>query len=410
MNSLQKVAKQTGWQLVSKVATSLSTFVVLGLISRHYGEAGIGMFTLTLTYLSFFYVLVDFGFNAYVLERLSGSDDAVEWRKLFGLRLVWAAVLVIVCGGLAYILPFSSRLFVRSVLYGCLAIFGVSVVTSANAIFQRRFVYKYNAYITVLSSMSTAGMVGIIINFLPGVDQLVLAHLVGWLLAAVMALFFIADLIKQIRPIIDFKYILRNFRGVLPISATLVLNVVYFRIDSFILSSYKGLDEVGVYNLAYSVFQSILVLPTFIMNGFFPIMLDNLKVGLGVFKRQLLLAGVVLLVMSLGGIFLTVILSPLVVSLVSGGGFNGSVVALRILSLAFPAFFLSSLLMWTYVTLKQYKLMVAIYFAGLIVNFLANLMTIPLYSYVAAAWVTVLSEYLILILQIFMIYPVIKSR
>src|SRR5581483_6053732 len=94
MDSLKKVSQQTLWQLIGKAITSISTIFILAAVTRHYGEEGTGIFTLALTYLAFFYLAEDFGFNAYVLPELLGEDTEIEWRKLLGLRIVWAIFLV----------------------------------------------------------------------------------------------------------------------------------------------------------------------------------------------------------------------------------------------------------------------------------------------------------------------------
>jgi len=48
----------------------------------------------------------------------------------------------------------------------------------------------------------------------------------------------------------------------------------------------------------------------------------------------------------------------------------------------------------------KYKSMFAIYLIGLIANISLNFMFIPTYSFIAASWITVISEYLILTLQV----------
>ena len=68
MKILAKITSQTLWQILGKVVTTLSTFIILGLVARNYGEEGTGVFTLALTYLAIFYIFADFGFNAHVLK------------------------------------------------------------------------------------------------------------------------------------------------------------------------------------------------------------------------------------------------------------------------------------------------------------------------------------------------------
>ncbi len=100
----------------------------------------------------------------------------------------------------------------------------------------------------------------------------------------------------------------------------------------------------------------------------------------------------------------TYVLSPVVFKILSGEGFSDAVLSLKILSFSLPAFFVSALLMWVFVLLKKYKQVFYIYSFGLIINIFLNLIFIPKYSYMAAAYITGVSEYLILFLQILILY------
>ncbi len=131
-------------------------------------------------------------------------------------------------------------------------------------------------------------------------------------------------------------------------------------------------------------------------------MIDQIKISGDSFKRYFKKASISLFLMSLLGVGLAYILSPFIVK-IWGENFSGSVDSLRILSLGFPIYFLTALFMWTLVTLKKYKAMALIYGVGLIFNILGNLIFIPHYSYLASSWLTVASELLILILQVFIL-------
>ena len=78
--------------------------------------------------------------------------------------------------------------------------------------------------------------------------------------------------------------------------------------------------------------------------------------------------------------------------------FVQSVVALRVLSISLPFFFLSSLSMWVLITMKKQGILVPIYAVSMIANIGLNLVLIPLWGYMAAAWVTVGSEAFVLLL------------
>lgn len=394
MNHFSKIFKQTSWQILGKVITSVSTFVILGLVARNYGIEGTGVFTLVLTYLAIFYMLSDFGFNAHVLKK-----GEFEWQKLLGTRLVWAGILVVLAVVLLPFLPFATAQFSKAVWFGVLAILGSAIFTTCNLIFQNKLRYD----LSVLAS--SAGTIFSLLFFLfltiskYPVSFLLFAHLAGWIIIALAALLLIKKFIGHVLPIFDKRYTINLFKDSWPIAATLALNVVYFRADSFMIAYFKSVSDAGVYNLAYSVFQSALVLPTFIMNAYYPMMLKSLD------KVKLMILG--LLGLSLVGTLFTIVFAPLIIQILTGGGFWGSKESLQILSLGFPAYFLSSLLMWLLITKGKYKSMFLLYTWGMILNLILNFIFIPQYSFIAASWITVISEYVILLMQIFILRGII---
>lgn len=395
MNHYLKISEQTLWQILGKVVTSLSTIITLGIVARNYGEAGTGVFTLALTYLAIFYLLADFGFNAHILASLKGEAEKIEkdWNKLLGTRLVWSIILVFLAWSLLPFLPFATYDFSQAILFGSLAIIGSGVFVTCNLIFQSKLRYDLSVFAASLGTIISLGLFIFISLQKYPISYLLFAHLAGWMIIAATSFFLTKFFLPKLFPIFDFLYVKRLFKDSWPIAATLALNVVYFRIDSFMIAYFKGVSDVGIYNVAYSVFQSALVIPTFIMNAYYPLMLKSLKaarfIGLG------------LLVLACFGTILTIVFTPFIMNILTGGGFVGSVKSLQILSLGFPAYFLSSLLMWVMITKGKYKLMLTIYACGLVFNIITNFIYIPQHSFLAASWVTVISEYLLLLMQIF---------
>ena len=112
------------------------------------------------------------------------------------------------------------------------------------------------------------------------------------------------------------------------------------------------------------------------------------------------LVGLSLLGIATFGTLVTLIIAPYLINILTGGGFLGASYSLQILSLGFPAYFLSSLLMWFLITKGKYKTTLLLYTSGCLINLILNFIYIPQYSFLAASWITVISEYLILIMQV----------
>lgn len=370
----------------------------MGLVARSYGKEGTGVFTLALTYLSIFYLVADFGFNAHVLREFQDKKIVLgqDWRGLLGTRIIWSLVLVVLALGLLPFWPFTTPILAEAILFGSLAIVLSSIFVTCNLIFQSKLRYDFSVLASSLGTLFSLAIFMLLFFYKSPVEFLLVAHLAGWTAISLFALFLAKKFLPNLTPLFNLKYALTLFRKSWPIAATLTLNVLYFRADSFMIAYFRSVADVGIYNIAYSIFQAALVLPTFIMNSYYPIMLRSL----GGVK----LVAVSFLGLSFIGTILTLILSPFAIGILTGGGFSGSIISLQILSLGFPAYFLSSLLMWILIAKGNYKRMLLLYTLGMILNLVLNLIYIPQYSYIAASWITVISEYVILVMQVMVLF------
>ncbi len=409
MDPLKKVSLQTFWQLGGKAVTSLSGIFILGLITRTYGKEGTGVFTLSLTYLAFFYTLADLGINAHLLPKIL-QNDWLTWRKLLGFRVLWATFLIAVSFLVVGVWPVAG-LFRQAALIGSGAILASAIFTTANAAFQSRLLLQKSVLANSAGTLAALLSIYIITAAHFPVSLTLLGHFLGWLVTAGLALFLLHRFV-YLKPEVDLTFIQQTIRESWPISLTLILNMAYFRVDAFLLLADKGFSEVGIYNVAYQIFQSALVLPTFIMNGYYPLLLQHFQQNHMLFKYYLKKAILIMLGLSLAGVATTEVLSPLIIDLITGSPtFSGAKTSLQILALGFPAFFISAVFMWVLITLRRYKIMLVIYVTGLIFNSLLNYLLIPRHSFIASSWITGASEYLILGMQIMVLWRIkVKSE
>ena len=416
MEKVLKVFQQTGWQFFGKIITSLSTIIILGMVARVYGTVGTGILTLTLAYLSFFILAADFGLNAHILPELFKKDFSLTWQKLLGLRIIWSAILSLLAILIVFAWPVTAHieqtsLFRQSVILGAVMVVAAGVFITTTAFFQSRLRYDLNVFAIILGTLATLGLAVILVRLNTSPSNLILGYVLGGFVSGIFALAFVKKFIQNILPIIDFAFIKKVFLQSWPLSLTLLLNTVYFRLDVFILTSMKSFSEVGVYNIAYQIFQGVLVIPGFIMNSFYPIMLKDYSYNLQRFTANLTKAVFGMFALALAGTFIILVFSSPLINVITGSNdFAGSAASLQILALSFPAFFITAVLMWVMIVLRKYKTMLSIYFIGLIFSVILNIVFIPRYSYFGAAWVTVISEYLILILQIVILRKALWTR
>ncbi|MBI2598804.1 flippase [Candidatus Curtissbacteria bacterium] len=402
---VKKVFYNVASQILGKGLTATATFIVTILISRALGEAGYGDFTKIAVFVGYFYTLADFGLNSIYVKIADDKNQISLLKTLLGTRLLMAIALAATAIMIGFLVPYNpvsatgfSPLVKIGIAIASLTIITQALYTTTNAMFQRKLRYDLSTIAVVFGAFAVLAGTFLVTLQKGGLLAFTSIYVVQGVVNVTLAFLFI----KKLTGLVIFpKFILSQAKkiisGAWPVGTALVLNLIYFRIDVFILSSVRSSAEVGVYGLAYQFFEAALTVPIFFANSIYPPLQDLARQDFSQFKSKvkfwlLTLAGISLLLVA----FLVVIAN--FIPVIYQGRFTGSVLSLKVLALGMPFFFASALLWHTLIIFGKQKFLILIYGAGALFNLIANLIFIPRYGYMAASAITVISEALVLAL------------
>ena len=401
MSNLKAVSKNTIFQIIAKASTVSVSLVITALITRKLSAFDYGEFVKIMSFVSIFYLLADFGFNATFLKTTLNKKIETDFNKFFALRILTSGFLTIFCILLVLPLPHNqidgtgySQAVKFGIFLASFTIFFQGLFNTANAIFQKKLRYDLSSVASVISSLATLGLV---IAVIPtrNLYLLVLSYTFSNAVLFLVAYRLLRKFSLKPKPDFNKIYSKKMFFGSISLGITLVINLIYFRLDTIILGFYRSPVEVGFYGLAYRIFETVLVIPIFFSNSLFPVFLTNLhniENIKRIFKKSFLLLSVLSLSLSLF-FYLT---ADLIIYVISGPEFATSADLLRILSAGYPFFFLSAIVMWLLISLNTQKYLSILYLIVGTLNCLANLYFIPTYGAFASAYITVISEIIIL--------------
>ncbi|MBP7859801.1 flippase [Patescibacteria group bacterium] len=402
MSNLKEVSKNTIFQMIAKSATVSVSLFITALITRQLTVSDYGEFVKIMSFVSIFYLIADFGFNATFLKLTPPDKIKNDFNKFFALRFITSSLLTLFCILIALSLPHNASSgtgFSNSVKFGIfLASFTIlfqGLYNALNAIFQKNLRYDLSSVATIISSVATLILIIIVIPF-KNIYLLVLSYTFANTVLFLVSYKLLGKLTYKPKFVFDKTYSKSLSLSSISLGVALVINLIYFRIDTIILGFIRSPEEVGFYGLAYRIFETVLVVPIFFSNALFPVFLNHLndrKVLIRIFKKSVLLLGVISMALSVI-FFLT---ADLIINLISGPSFSYSANILRILSLGYPFFFLSAIVMWLLITFNKQKILSILYLIVGTANCVANLYFIPQYGAYASAYITVISEILILV-------------
>ncbi|RJQ44229.1 MAG: flippase [Gaiellales bacterium] len=181
-------------------------------------------------------------------------------------------------------------------------------------------------------------------------------------------------------------------RAALPFGLIVAFYLVYFRIDSVMISFIRGDVEVGQYNAAYNIISALLIIPAGLVAALFPKLAgmfdspgDDIDAPFQKAARWLI---AISLPLAVGGWLLA---RPLI-ELLLGQDYLPAVNALAVLSWTLPVWFVTFLQGNLLTIIERQKAVAAVGFINMTANVVLNLLVIPRYGFTGAAVTTLVTE------------------
>ena len=398
------IAQNTLYQILARGCTSFVGFLITLIIASKFGVLGYGDFIKITSYVALFYLVIDFGLNAFFLQY-----ENVKFKNLFYLRLLISMVVFLTLNLLAIFLPHNQALgtgFSEAERFGILifslGIFAQSIILSSSAIFQKQTNYFFYMVGTIIGSLVNLIVVLIFAFLNLSIIYMLFGFVFSNFITSFILLFFAKEKIFAIS--LDREFTFKIIKASWPIGLMLIFNLVYFRADMILLSIFKTSHDVGIYGLSYKFFDFLIALPLFLSNAVYPLLLKTRNNSQEFFnltrKYFLVFLGTSLLV-----IIPFWFISPLFILVKSD--FAASVIPFRILLFSLPFFFTTSFMQWILITLGKQKYLMIVYLLSTVLNIVLNIVFIPQYSYIACAIITLVSEALVFV---FLLIPLLKAR
>lgn len=395
MSNTRRIAYNTVVQVISRALTVGISLVTLGYLTRYLGVEGYGQYNVIFAYLALFGVMVDFGFYLLQVREIVSKPGKESYilGNILGLKLVLSVVVFT----LAYLISrvvYDDPVLSMGILFGILSQASISFLHIPNSLFQARLQMQIVAIGNVFARL----LYGVAIIWAVK-SELPLVQLIG-IVSAVNFLTFVAMMLVasrqiRVRPEFDITYWKQFLKEALPLGVSTVLAMLYFRIDTVILGYISGDFAVGIYSAPYKILDVILSLPVIFMSSVFPVMTQAIAQGPGNLQRifdKAINYSIMAAAPIVAGAFW---LSGPIILLLAGPEFELSIPVLRILVWVTAISFLGAVFTYTVIASGRQRILVIPYIVATIFNIVANIILIPKYSYLAAAYITIATEFVV---------------
>ena len=417
-----KIAANTIYQIAGKAISMSITILATVIITRTYGRTGYGEFNLMQVWPALFFIIIDFGLNAIATRELSKNpDDTSLASKYIGnillFRIVLSLFFVVFLSAMLMFFPYSHMLKI-GIAINLLQILTQALYTTLNIVFQTHLRYDYST-IGYLSGYLLILVLILVLSFLNAPVMLVgFSYVIGGVLTYFINLKFLHKL--NIFPVlrIDKEVLTYLLIQALPLGLMFIFSQISFKSDSLLMSVLKlpsqynltNTESIAVYGLAYKIFEVALVIPTFLMNSVYPILVRHMEESKEKLKNTFFKSMAFLLVSGVVFGLVGILFSSVAINFLGGAEFEQSVLVLKILLAGLFLYYLTQPISWLIVTLGNQRILPIIYLVSAIFNVSANYYFIPRYSFYASSVITHISEFIVLVLLAFAAHKTWKAK
>ncbi len=388
---LKKPIINTLVQVGGKIITILLSLVTTAILTRKLGPEVYGNFLLITSVWLLFDSAADFGSKVIGVKEASVKEN--NQRNEVYVQVAWfrclTSLLLFFVGLLVILLWSGFDGLEIEALIALMMIGFTAVAGSLEIIFQTEMRMDLKVWGDIIFPL-----IFVVFVWFAG-DKLNLIWIFGiYLLARVLSLVlsisFVNKLINNIKLArLDVGFLKKFIGQTWPMGIYMILFSGYDRaVDSVLIKQLIGVKDLAYYGLAYKIYGSLIQPAYFLINSVFPLLSGKVDNKRKLFWQTsgLMFFGALLVAPTI------YFLAPWIVFVLAGTDYLVSVGVLRILLVAMVFAYLGHLVGFTLIAKGKQKLILLVGIISLVVNIGGNLLFIPRFGIVGAAWVTVATE------------------
>jgi len=384
---LRKSLENTAVQIVGKAVMVIISLVTTGVLTRKLGATGYGGFVLISSLFVFLDSLADFGTKTIGVREVSRTPGKDLMGHIFNLRMTMTTISFVL--GLIAVWGWDGLSDFR---WEATVALTMIFLTSLGGFMEIIFQSKLRMDLKVLMDISFPLV--FLIGLWKWTGEITLlwvmtAYVVARAISLVVGWWLVSGIEKIELRKVEWSKVKTIWDSSWPMGLFLIIFATYDKaVDSLLIQHFLGPLEVAYYGLAYKIHGVMLQPAYYFVNSIFPILSNREGKTPGLMKKSLL----ILLVMVTGGMILVWTLAPWMISVLGGAEFAPSVMVLRTLVFAMLFSYVGHLVGFALIAEGGQKEMLKLGIVALIANLGLNILLIPRFGMMAAAWVTVFTE------------------
>lgn len=400
---INKIFKNSSIGVLQNVFNIIVSVFVNGYIAGQLGTGEYGKFIFAFAFPQVFSVISDFGLQGYYIKKIAGHKEATctYLGEMILLRMGFSIVAVLLAA-CALIVTSHSQDTKMAVLIGVLSVLlAQTLITNAWTVFQAHEEFKYIAVSNILSRVTIAVLSIGVLQIGGGMLSVTCVYAGGYIIQVVYCFYILIK--EKWKPI--FSVTRSDVAGILkealPFSLFGIFSFLALSIDKTMLSLISGDASLGIYNAASALCTNSFMISIAVANAVFPSLVQSFQQNqIGEFRQniEIILKWMLLLGMPLA-LIIAIYGRDVILFIYRNVSYMPSVVVLQILIWMLPIDLVSRIMRYALIAVNREHSVTVYYGFGLALNVILNLILMPQYSYIGAAYASITTQAFLLVAQ-----------
>lgn len=404
MNTIKRIIKNTGILGFTNLLDKAFLFFITIFTARILGTVDFGKFSLAIAFSMIAFRVTEFGLNT-ILKREVARNKKITEKYLsnaFTIRIFSSFLTILSVILLVFLIGYPQSTSLAVILYSLSAAF-VSLSKLFISIFQANEKMEFQAITFLIPNTIRIGLVLFFLFSGYGLIEVISSFLIASIIQFFLSYSITTKKFSKIKISINKKFWKKLIKTSYPLAFAGIFAMIYFRIDTLMLSLLKGEEAVGIYNAAYNILMGLTIIPSSFLPAVFPNLSrfykeskTKLKKG---FKKSLLLMAISGLSIAIIGTFF----AKNIISIIYGTSYLESVLPLQILFFALLFLFMNNTTGIMINSIDKQKVNMFIGLSSVIFNITLNYFLIIKFSFVGASVATLLTEFFVFLSKFYYI-------
>ena len=405
MSQVRKIFKNMSWLLISQIIASICAFIWTVLTARYLGVSEYGIIGFAISLTGILAVTVDLGISTHIVRHISTDNDSapkylgnsIPLKSIFAIGTFILTIIIL-------IVLKCNELTITIALLFTIEMIIKSFISLFNGSFQAFEEGKYQGIGNTL--LNTLLLIFILISIFTdlGIYGITFSYILANIIALTYEYYVLNKYLAKPKYELDKTFCKNIAIASIPFAAGGILYTIYYSIDVVMLTNLVGNHATGIYNATYKLISVLTLFYSIYGAVIFPVMnklYKNDKSLLTVsFEKSIKYLMLIIVPLALA----TTFYSHEIINLIYGHEYDAASSVLAILIWTVCFLFVNGACNYLLNASHKEVAVTKIYGIAAAFNIILNFILIPYLSYDGAAITTVLSDLLIMTLQLYVIY------